>query len=53
MFGHSYFLFQNLKRKGIKVEQYLKYLIENIQKKHLNSLLPWSNEIPDLLKINK
>ena len=36
MFGHSYFLFQNLKRKGIKVEQHLKHLIENIQKKPLD-----------------
>ena len=38
---------------SLKVEEYLKYVIENIQKKTLDSLLPWSNEIPDLLKINK
>ena len=38
---------------GLKVEQYLKYVIKNIQKKTLDSLLTWSNEIPDLLKINK
>ena len=38
---------------SLKVKQYLKYVIKNIQKKPLDSLLPWSNEIPVLLKINK
>lgn len=50
--GKLFSIVQTARRNGLKVEQYLKYVIENIQKKPLDSLLPWSNEIPDSLKIN-
>ena len=51
--GKLFSIVQTARGNGLKVEQYLKYVIENIQKKPLDSLLTWSNEIPDSLKINK
>ena len=51
--GKLFSIVQISRGNGLKVEQYLKYVIENIQKKPLDSLLTWPNEIPVSLKINK
>jgi len=41
---------QTARANGLKVEQYLKYLISNINKKTIEELLPWSSDLPiDLL----
>ena len=42
---------QTARANGLKVEPYLKYLISNINKKPLDSLLPWSNSLPNEVKI--
>lgn len=42
---------QTARANGIKSELYLKYVIENIGKKDISSLLPWSEELPKELKI--
>lgn len=36
---------------GLKVEQYLKYLIENIDKKPIEELLPYSDKLPKEISI--
>lgn len=42
---------QTARSNGLKVEQYLKYIIENIKKKDIEELLPWSTDLPEYLKI--
>lgn len=37
---------QTARANGLKVEQYLKYLISNINKQPLDKLLPWSTSLP-------
>ena len=36
---------------GLKIEQYLKYIIEKINKEDVENLLPWSSNLPKELKI--
>lgn len=42
---------QTARANGLKVEHYLKYIIENINKKEIEELLPWSIDLPEELKI--
>ena len=42
---------QTARANGLKVEPYLKYLISNINKEPLDKLLPWSNNLPNEIKI--
>ena len=37
---------------GVKVEEYLKYTIENIDKLPLEKLLPWHKDLPYELRIH-
>ena len=43
---------QTARANGVKVEEYLKYTIENIDKVELEKLLPWHKELPDELRIH-
>ena len=43
---------QTARANGLQVEEYLKYLIENIDKVELEKLLPWHKDLPDKLRIH-
>ena len=43
---------QTARANGVKVEEYLKYTIENIDKVPLEKLLPWHKDLPDELRIH-
>ena len=43
---------QTARANGLKVEEYIKYLIENIDKVELEKLLPWHKDLPDELRIH-
>lgn len=43
---------QTARANGVKVEEYLKYIIENIDKVELEKLLPWHKDLPDELRIH-
>ena len=43
---------QTARANGVKVEEYLKYTIENIDKIPLEKLLPWHKDLPDELRIH-
>ena len=42
---------QTARANGVKVEEYLKYTIENIDKVPLDNLLPWHKDLPAELRI--
>ena len=42
---------QTARANGLKVENYLKYLISNINKEPLDKLLPWSRYLPEDIRI--
>ena len=42
---------QTARANGVKVEEYLKYIIENIDKIPLDNLLPWHKDLPAELRI--
>ena len=44
-------IIQTARANGIKVEEYLTYLLENVGEIDVNDLLPWSEKIPESLKI--
>ena len=43
-------IIQTAKANGLKVEEYLTYLLENVDKIDVNELLPWSKTLPTNLK---
>ena len=43
---------QTARANGLKVEEYIKYLIENIDKVELEKLLPCHKDLPDKLRIH-
>lgn len=43
---------QTARANGVKVEEYLKYIIENIDNVELEKLLPWHKDLPDELRIH-
>ena len=49
--GKLFSIVQTAKANGLKSELYIKYVLENIDKKDINTLLPWSTELPNELKI--
>ena len=49
--GKLFSIFQTAKANGLRSEQYIKYVIENITKKDINDLLPWSKNLPKELSI--
>ena len=49
--GKLFSIIQTARANGLKSEQYLKYVIENINKKNIDDLLPWSNSLPKELSI--
>ena len=52
--GKLFSIVQTARANGLKSEQYLSYVISNINKKDINELLPWSKSLPkDLLISNK
>lgn len=51
--GILYSIVQTAKANGLVVEKYLKYVIENIGHKEVDTLLPWSIDLPKELKIPK
>ena len=52
--GKLFSIIQTARANGLKSEQYLKYVIENINKKNIGDLLPWSINLPkELLITNK
>jgi len=51
--GKLFSIVQTARANGLKSEQYLTYVISNINKKDINELLPWSENLPkDLLISN-
>ena len=48
--GKLFSIVQTAKANGLMVEQYLKYVIERIEKFPIEDLL-WSDKLPDELKI--
>ena len=44
-------IIQTAKANGLKVEEYLTYIMENIGKIDANELLPWSKTLPKNLKV--
>ena len=51
--GKLFSIVQTARANGLKSEEYLTYVISNINKKDINELLPWSNKLPKHLLINK
>ena len=51
--GILFSITQTAKANGLRPEEYLAYVLENINKKHVDDLLPWSENIPTHLKIPK
>lgn len=51
--GKLFSIVQTARANGLKSEQYLSYVISNINKKEINDLLPWSNNLPKELLISK
>ena len=51
--GKLFSIVQTARANGLKSEEYLTYVISNINKKDINNLLPWSNKLPKELLINK
>ena len=52
--GKLFSIVQTARANGLKSEQYLSYVISNINKKDINDLLPWSDKLPkDLLISSK
>ena len=43
---------QTARANGLKVEEYLKYLNQNIDKVELEKRLPWHKDLPDELRIH-
>ena len=43
-------IIQSVRANGLKVEDYLTYVMENISKVDVGQLLPWSKTLPDNLK---
>lgn len=46
-------IIQTARANGLKTELYLEYVLSNINKVSIDDLLPWSNKLPDHLKITK
>ena len=51
--GKLFSLVQTARSNGVKSEEYLTYVISNINKKDIDDLLPWSDKLPKHLLINK
>lgn len=50
--GVLFSIIQTAKANGLCVERYLNYILENINKKNIDELLPWSKKLPKELKLN-
>ena len=50
--GKLFSIVQTARANGLKSEQYLTYVISNINKKDINELLPWSKSLPKELLIS-
>lgn len=51
--GIAFSIVQTARANGLQVEKYLKYVIENIGKKDIQDLLPWSDSLPSIVKIKQ
>ena len=51
--GKLFSIVQTARANGLKSEEYLTYVISNINKKDIKDLLPWSNKLPKELLINR
>lgn len=49
--GKIFSIVQTARANGLRVEEYIKYVLENINKKDISELLPWSEEVIENLKI--
>ena len=50
--GKLFSLVQTARANGLKSEQYIAYVISNINKKDINDLSPWSDKLPKELLIS-
>lgn len=50
--GKLFSLVQTARANGLKSEQYLAYILNNINKKDIDDLLPWSKNLPKELSIS-
>lgn len=51
--GKLFSIVQTARANGLRSEQYLTYVIANINKKDISDLLPWSDKLPKDLLISK
>lgn len=51
--GILFSITQTAKANGLRPQEYLAYVLENINKKDVDDLLPWSENIPNHLRIPK
>lgn len=50
--AQAYSIVQTARANGLIAEKYIKYVLENINKKDISELLPWSPTLPKYIKIS-
>lgn len=50
--AQAYSIVQTARANGLIPEKYIKYVLENISKKDISELLPWSESLPNEVKIS-
>ena len=50
--GRLFSILQTAKANGLVPEMYLAYCLENMNKVAVEDLLPWSEKLPDSLKVS-
>lgn len=50
--GKLFSIVQTARSNGLNVEKYINYVIENIDKKNINELLPYSDKLPNDVRID-
>ena len=50
--GRLFSILQTAKANGLVPEMYLSYCLENVNKVSVEDLLPWSEKLPDSLKVS-
>lgn len=49
--GKVFSIVQTARANGLNVEEYIKYVIENINCKNIDDILPWSDKLPSNIRI--
>lgn len=51
--GRIFTIVQTAKANSLILDKYLEYTLENINKLHIDDLLPWSEKLPKSLSIKQ